>query len=555
MLLATIHWKQSGAELEGGHLIKPLPQTLSLLPLSPSHSPVSMAMSSDPGYAGPELDPDSSESSTSPTPLSAKMSAITLTDPSTNGLRNGAGHKRAPPQRPHLSGRKMSLQERGTYLSAGGASERISHISPRAARRPTIESKRVSISDSQDCIQLNQYKLKSEIGKGSYGVVKLAYNEDDEKYYAMKVVSKKKLMKQCGFPRRPPPRGPKAAIGEQPKVLGPLERVYQEIAILKKLDHVNIVKLVEVLDDPAEDNLHMVFELMPKGPVMEVPTENPLNEEQARLYFRDIVLGIEYLHYQKIVHRDIKPSNLLLGDDGHVKIADFGVSNQFEGNDAMLSSTAGTPAFMAPETLSDNRKSFSGKALDVWAMGVTLYCFVFGKCPFIDEYILALHNKIRSKTVEFPETPTISEDLKNLILKMLDKNPDSRITIPQIKLDSWVTQDGTDPLPLEEEHCTAVEVTEEEIQNSVKFVPSLSAVILVKAMLRKRSFGNPFECPSRREERSMSAPGSLLMDLWPFRPSIKLHPSLRKGSSGEAGREVELEDLHEDEPPSSDDRS
>lgn len=67
------------------------------------------------------------------------------------------------------------------------------------------------------------------------------------------------------------------------------------------------------------------------------------------------------VHYQKIVHRDIKPSNLLLGDDGHVKIADFGVSNQFEGNDALLSSTAGTPAFMAPETLSDTRKSFSGK--------------------------------------------------------------------------------------------------------------------------------------------------------------------------------------------------
>ncbi|XP_051521444.1 uncharacterized protein LOC127422083 isoform X6 [Myxocyprinus asiaticus] len=151
----------------------------------------------------------------------------------------------------------------------------------------------------------------------------------------------------------------------------------------------------------------MVFELMQKGPVMEVPTDSPFNEDQARHYFRDIVLGIEYLHYQKIVHRDIKPSNLLLGDDGHVKIADFGVSNQFEGNDALLSSTAGTPAFMAPETLSDNRKSFSGKALDVWAMGVTLYCFVYGKCPFIDEYILALHNKIKSKLVEFPEIVTL----------------------------------------------------------------------------------------------------------------------------------------------------
>lgn len=71
------------------------------------------------------------------------------------------------------------------------------------------------------------------------------------------------------------------------------------------------------------------------------------------------------VHYQKIVHRDIKPSNLLLGDDGHVKIADFGVSNQFEGNDALLSSTAGTPAFMAPETLSDTRKSFSGKVSEL----------------------------------------------------------------------------------------------------------------------------------------------------------------------------------------------
>ncbi|XP_051969509.1 calcium/calmodulin-dependent protein kinase kinase 1-like isoform X1 [Xyrauchen texanus] len=507
-----------------------------------------MAMSSDPGSVGVELDTDSLQTSE----MTEKMSAVSLrSDPSSNGVKYGSGDRKALHHRPHLSGRKMSLQERGTYGSTGGGADRYSHISARVARQPTIESKRVSISDSQDCIQLNQYKLKCEIGKGSYGVVKLAYNEDDDKYYAMKVVSKKKLMKQYGFPRRPPPRGPKAAQGQQPKVLGPLERVYQEIAILKKLDHLNIVKLVEVLDDPAEDNLHMVFELMQKGPVMEVPTDTPFNEDQAWPYFRDIVLGIEYLHYQKIVHRDIKPSNLLLGDDGHVKIADFGVSNQFEGNDALLSSTAGTPAFMAPETLSDSRKSFSGKALDVWAMGVTLYCFVYGKCPFIDEYILALHNKIKSKPVEFPEMPAVSQGLKDLILRMLDKAPDTRITIPEIKADPWVTHDGADPLPLEEEHCTVVEVTEEEVQNSVKFVPSLSAVILVKAMLRKRSFGNPFECPSRREERSMSAPGSLLMDSWPFRPSFKLQPLLRKGSSGEAGREMELEDLHEDEPPTS----
>ncbi|GCB69758.1 hypothetical protein scyTo_0010617, partial [Scyliorhinus torazame] len=205
-------------------------------------------------------------------------------------------------------------------------------------------------------MQLNQYKLKTEIGKGSYGVVKLAYNENDDKHYI--------TMMPLSLPwvaGRPPPRGSKSTSGQQPKAPAPLERVYQEIAILKKLDHPNIVKLVEVLDDSTEDQLHMVFELMSKGPVMEVPTDNLFSEEQAYFYFRDIILGIEYLHYQKIIHRDIKPSNLLLGDDGHIKIADFGVSNQFEGNDALLSSTAGTPAFMAPETLSDARKCFHGK--------------------------------------------------------------------------------------------------------------------------------------------------------------------------------------------------
>uniref|UniRef100_A0A672H2N5 non-specific serine/threonine protein kinase n=1 Tax=Salarias fasciatus TaxID=181472 RepID=A0A672H2N5_SALFA len=405
-----------------------------------------------------------------------------------NGYRPGAPRP-AGAQRGGLSDRKMSLQERGS----------------RMARQPTIETKRVSITDADDCVQLNQYKLKKEIGKGSYGVVKLAYDEDSEQYY----VSRSFTRHSGSFQRRSS-NSRQQQQDPFPKAVLPLERVYKEIAILKKLDHHNVVKLVEVLDDPDEDGLHMAFELMTKGPVMEVPTDQPLTEERARFYFRDVVLGIEYLHYHKIIHRDIKPSNLLLGDDGHVKIADFGVSKEFEGTDALLSCTAGTPAFMAPETMTEHEQSFSGKALDVWAMGVTLYCFVFGTCPFYDEYIVSLHNKIKNKAVEFPETPSVSNELKELIQRMLDKTPERRITIPQIKLHPWVTEDGSNPLPLEEEHCTALEVTEEEVQNSVKLIPSLSAVILVKSMLRKRSFSNPFECQGRRAERSMSAPGGLL---------------------------------------------
>ncbi|XP_068937936.1 calcium/calmodulin-dependent protein kinase kinase 2 isoform X5 [Petaurus breviceps papuanus] len=389
---------------------------------------------------------------------------------------------RGPQARPHLSGRKLSLQERSQATPSPGGSGSVNgrfiypslpyspvsspQSSPRLPRRPTVESRHVSITGMQDCVQLNQYTLKDEIGKGSYGVVKLAYNEDDNTYYAMKVLSKKKLVRQAGFPRRPPPRGTKPASEGciQPK--GPIEQVYQEIAILKKLDHPNVVKLVEVLDDPNEDHLYMVFELVNQGPVMEVPTVKPLTEDQARFYFQDLIKGIEYLHYQKIIHRDIKPSNLLVGEDGHIKIADFGVSNEFKGTDALLTNTVGTPAFMAPETLSETRKIFSGKALDVWAMGVTLYCFVFGQCPFMDERILSLHSKIKSQALEFPDQPDIADDLKDLIVRMLDKNPESRIIVPEIK-------------------------------------------ILVKTMIRKRSFGNPFE-GSRREERSLSAPGNLL---------------------------------------------
>lgn len=84
---------------------------------------------------------------------------------------------------------------------------------------------------------------------------------------------------------------------------------------------------------------------------MQIPTTQPLSEEKAWKYFRDVMLGIEYLHYQKIIHRDIKPSNLLVSDDDHIKIADFGVCNEFNGkDDALLTSTSGTPAFIPPGT-------------------------------------------------------------------------------------------------------------------------------------------------------------------------------------------------------------
>ncbi|XP_050409367.1 calcium/calmodulin-dependent protein kinase kinase 1 isoform X1 [Patella vulgata] len=384
--------------------------------------------------------------------------------------------------------------------------------SPRLRRQPTMETHRVSVSDGDGYTQLNQYKLKDEIGKGSYGIVKLAYSEEDETHYAMKILSKKKLMKKAGFFKRPPPVREGKAAHVPPN---PLERVYREIAILKKLDHPNVVKLIEVLDDPEEDNLYMAFELVEKGAVMMVGTTQAFSEEQAGNYFRDIVLGLEYLHHQKIIHRDIKPSNLLLGDDGHIKIADFGVSNEFSGGDAFLSNTVGTPAFMAPETLRDDREKYGGKALDIWAMGITLYCFIYANVPFKEEYILGLHKKILKDPVKFPDSIEVSDSVKKLIVRMLDKNPSTRITLPEIKEHPWVTREGQISLPSEEENCILITVTEEEIMNVVKHVPKLDTLIFVKSVLKNRSFRNPYRDKEnmtkeefQRSGRSYSAPES-----------------------------------------------
>ncbi|CAE1171530.1 CAMKK2 [Acanthosepion pharaonis] len=404
-----------------------------------------------------------------------------------------------------------SLDTAGSYRRFGYSPVGSPTSSPRLRHQPTLETRRVSVTDSDGFIQLNQYKLKDEIGKGSYGIVKLAYNEEDDTHYAMKILSKKRLMKKAGFFKRIPPRREGKPTSRLPN---PLEQVYREIAILKKLDHPNVVRLVEVLDDPDEDHLYVVFELLEKGEVLTIPTNHPLSQEEALMYFRDIVLGIEYLHYQKIIHRDIKPSNLLLGDDGHLKIADFGVSNEFTGGDAFLTTTSGTPAFQSPETLKEEREEYSGKALDIWAMGITLYCFIYGQCPFHDEYILLLHKKILRDPVVFPDEPDVDNDLKSLILRMLDKNPETRISLPEIKVHPWVTKDGTEPLPTEEENCILITVTEEEVENVVKHVPRLETLILVKSILRQKSFKNPYRSYYRGElkksGRSHSAPESFL---------------------------------------------
>lgn len=357
--------------------------------------------------------------------------------------------------------------------------------SPRNRRRPLRESRRVSIDNRQGALQLNQYKLLDNIGQGSYGIVKLVYNEEDETHYAMKILSKKKLMKKAGIFGRMAP-GRKGAAN-------PLAKVYREIALLKKLDHPNVVKLVEVLDDPDEDNLYLVFELVQRGEILQIPTDRPLDEETARKNFRDVVMGVEYLHYQRIVHRDIKPSNLLVASDGRIKIADLGVSAELRASGELLSGPAGTPAFAAPETTTPGAH-YSGTLCDVWSMGVTLYSLVTGKVPWDGAgSIIGVQAAVRTEPIKFPEKPTLTNDLCELISKMVAKNPVDRISLQEIKVHSWLTNRGTDPLPSEVDNCRLpVTVTDEEVERVVTRIPKLDTLILIKTMLKQHSFQNPF---------------------------------------------------------------
>lgn len=183
----------------------------------------------------------------------------------------------------------------------------------------------------------------------------------------------------------------------------------EEIAILKKLDHENVACLIEVLDDPEGDSLYMVLEMCEKGVVMKVGLDQiavPYSEEQCRLWFRDMILGIEYLHTQGIVHRDIKPDNLLLTSTDVLKIVDFGVSELFQKNTPMMTAKyAGSPAFHPPELCSTDRVDINGPAADIWAMGVTLYCLVFGRLPFNYHGIFELCTAI--KTEQYLSQPHI----------------------------------------------------------------------------------------------------------------------------------------------------
>ncbi|KAL9089134.1 MAG: hypothetical protein Q9159_002694 [Coniocarpon cinnabarinum] len=266
---------------------------------------------------------------------------------------------------------------------------------------------------SQGTIQqrLGQYKILNTIGEGSFGKVKLAVHQVTNQKVALKIISRKKLVAR--------------------DMAGRIER---EIQYLQLLRHPHIIKLYTVITTPLE--IIMVLEYAGSELFQYIVDHGKMQEDKARQFFQQIVCAVEYCHRHKIVHRDLKPENLLLDDQLHVKIADFGLSNiMTDGN--FLKTSCGSPNYAAPEVISG--KLYAGPEVDVWSCGVILYVLLVGRLPFDDEYIPALFRKIASGQYHQPQH--VSQGALRLIRKMLQVSPVHRITIQEIRQDAWFTKD------------------------------------------------------------------------------------------------------------------
>ena len=322
------------------------------------------------------------------------------------------------------------------------------------------------IMDDKEHEQLNQYIMIKDLGRGAHAKVKLGLNKMDNNLYALKI------------------RNERVRVAEA--------AVRKEIAILKKLSHPHVLKLHEVIDDTVSNELILVLEYAPGGPIFTRFNRVPLSEKVLHGYARDIVLGLDYLHSLEIAHMDLKPENMLKMADG-VKLCDFGVSVDSELTGVTRSTRlAGTPAFLAPEMLDET--GYDPMPSDVWSLGVCLYNMATARLPFTGKTVFQIVAMAKSTELKFPDEdadaivnattvpspppPKLSNLLKDMLRKMLVVDPKERISIAGMMEHPWVTEEGKKPLgrPRTKSPSMKLEVTEEDIDNAVRTNP-LAAIL------------------------------------------------------------------------------
>ena len=252
-----------------------------------------------------------------------------------------------------------------------------------------------------------QFILGKKIGQGTFATVRLATHIKTNEIVAIKILEKEKMK-------------------EIDKI-----RSNREIKILKKMRHRNIVHLYN--DINTEKLIYLIMEYVKgKELLTYINEKNKLNENESCYYFQQIISGIEYLEKLKIVHRDIKLENIIIEDNKNIKILDFGLSNFYQKNNILYSS-CGSLCYASPEMVEG--KKYSGSCVDIWSSGIVLFAMLCGYLPFTDSNEQKLFKKIVEGKLYFPHF--LSEQAKDLLNKVLTKDPLKRITINKIKKHPW----------------------------------------------------------------------------------------------------------------------
>mmetsp|Transcript_17384 Transcript_17384/g.43293 ORF Transcript_17384/g.43293 Transcript_17384/m.43293 type:complete len:459 (-) Transcript_17384:366-1742(-) len=254
-------------------------------------------------------------------------------------------------------------------------------------------------------ISMDDFTLLKVLGRGGFGKVVLVRKKDTKKLYAMKVLNKEMLVKS-----------------------DQVERTKEENRILRQVQHPYIVGLTWAFQ--TKEKLHLVLEFVRGGDLFGIiQREKRINVERVRLYTAELALSLGHLHSRGIIYRDLKPENVLVGEDGHVYLTDFGLSKEVLRN-KKTRSICGTPEYLAPEIVeldSDDSNKGYGKEVDWWSLGTVIYEMYFGIPPFYSTNANEMYRKILKEELKFPARINAPDEMKDLIAQLLERDPKRRL--------------------------------------------------------------------------------------------------------------------------------
>jgi len=273
-----------------------------------------------------------------------------------------------------------------------------------------------------------KFIISKELGRGAYGEVRLCFTRGTCNRFAMKIISKKNF----------------SLVGTQANAFN--QQIESECSILRALDHPCIIRLFEVFD--TTQAVYIVMELVEGGELFDrVVAQGQLDEKTTKFLFRQMCLGVKYLHDRSITHRDLKPENVLLvqpeTNETIIKITDFGLS-RFINETSLMKTFCGTPNYLAPEVLATRGESSYTNKVDVWSLGVILYICLVGYPPFSSsESGKPMNDQIINGLYTFPDEfwSDVSDSVKDLIRKMMCIDPVRRLTIDEVLQHPWLNDD------------------------------------------------------------------------------------------------------------------